>query len=118
MSTSDSTSDHGTMDENYFIKAYWIRRGFEVESDLLQTKNRNISRYQSANLLKTWFLFLICKKGQKEDKSEFVTKSVGIVVTIIFSKTFATRWFFTDPLNHKTVNKIKCKASLANRRQL
>ena len=35
MSTSDSTSDHGTMDENYFIKAYWIRRGFEVESELL-----------------------------------------------------------------------------------
>ena len=26
----------------------------------------------------------ICKKGQKEDKSKFVTKSVGIIVTIIF----------------------------------
>ena len=29
-------------------------------------------------------LFLVCKEGQKEDKSEFVTKSVGIIVTIIF----------------------------------
>ena len=29
-------------------------------------------------------LILVCKKGLKEDKSEFVTKSVGIIVTIIF----------------------------------
>ena len=28
--------------------------------------------------------FLICKKRQKEDKSEFVTKAIGIIVTIIF----------------------------------
>ena len=27
-----------------------------------------------------WFV----KKGQKEDKSEFITKSVGIIVTVIF----------------------------------
>ena len=27
---------------------------------------------------------LVFKKGQKEDKGEFVTKSVGIIVTIIF----------------------------------
>ena len=28
-------------------------------------------------------VFLICKKCQKEDKSKFVTKSIGIIVTII-----------------------------------
>ena len=40
--------------------------------------------FPQCNLLKTWFLFLVCRKGQKEDKSEFLTKSVGIIVTIIF----------------------------------
>ena len=29
-------------------------------------------------------LVLVCKKEQKEDKSKFVTKSVGMIVTIIF----------------------------------
>ena len=32
----------------------------------------------------TCFLILACEKGQKEDKSEFVTKSAGVIVTIIF----------------------------------
>ena len=41
-----------------------------------QKKNRNISCYQTTNLL------LVCKKGQKEGYSEFVTRSVGIIVTI------------------------------------
>ena len=70
--------------ENSFTKVSWIGHGFEVERDWLQTKNRNISRYQTANLLKTRFLFLVCKKWQKEDKSKFVTKYAGIIVTIIF----------------------------------
>ena len=34
--------------------------------------------------MKTWFLFLICKKEQKESKREFVTKSVGMKIMIIF----------------------------------
>ena len=72
------------MYENSFIKAYWIRYGFEVERKIFLTKNRNISRNQTNNLLKTWFLFLVCKKKQKEDNGEFVTKSVGMLVTIIF----------------------------------
>ena len=45
-----------------------------------------MSRYHTTNLLKTIFLFLDCKKGQNENKSKFVTKSVGIIVTIIFTK--------------------------------
>ena len=47
-------------------------------------KNRNISRYQTTNLLKIRFFILVCKKGQKEDKSKFETKSLGIILTIIF----------------------------------
>ena len=35
-------------------------------------------------MLKTWFLFLVSKEGQKEDKNEFVTKSVEIIVANIF----------------------------------
>ena len=54
------------------------------ERDLLLTKNKNISRYQTNKLLKTRSLFLVCKKGEKGDKSKFVTKFVGIIVTIIF----------------------------------
>ena len=32
----------------------------------------------------TWFLFLVSKKGQNRDKSEFVTKYVVIMIRIIF----------------------------------
>ena len=35
-----------------FIKVYLIRYTFEVEHDLLQTRGRIISRYQTNNLLK------------------------------------------------------------------
>ena len=72
------------MSDSSFIKFYSIRHDFEVERDSLQTKSRNISRYQTTNLLKSWFLFWTCKKGRKEDKSKFVIKSVVIIVTIIF----------------------------------
>ena len=70
---------------------------------------------------------MICKKGQKEDKNEFVTKSVGIIVTIILyfeiisliaSKTFATQCFFTDHLNQETLNKTTCRKLSRNLRQL
>ena len=72
------------MYKNSFIKVYWIRYGFEVERDPLLTKNRNISCYQTTNLLKTRFLFLVSKKGEKEYKRKCVTKFVGIIVTINF----------------------------------
>ena len=72
------------MYKNSFIKVYWIRYGFEVERDPLLTKNRNISCYQTTNLLKTRFLFLVSKKGEKEYKRKCVTKFVGIMVTINF----------------------------------
>ena len=38
----------------------------------------NIPRYHTTNLLKTRFWFLVCKKGQKEDKSKFATKYVEL----------------------------------------
>ena len=76
------------MSENFFIKVYWVQISYEVENGSLWTKNKIISLYQTTNLLKTWFLFLVCKKGQKEDKKEFVTTSVGIKVTIIFMQKY------------------------------
>ena len=36
------------------------------------------------HLLKSIELGMVFEKGQRRDKSEFVTKSVGIIVTIIF----------------------------------
>ena len=80
----NSNTNRNEMQENSFINVYWIRHGVEIQRDSLQTKSRNVSCYQTTNLLKTRFLFLVCKKKQKEDKSEFVTKSVEIIVTIIF----------------------------------
>ena len=38
----------------------------------------------TTNFLKIWFLFFLSKKGQKYNKMECVTKSVGIIITIIF----------------------------------
>ena len=35
-------------------------------------------------MLPDHLLFLVCKKGQTEDKTEFLTKSVGTIVAIIF----------------------------------
>ena len=79
------------MQENPFIKVYWIRHSFEVERDSLQTKGKIISRYQTTKLLKIWSLCLVSMKGQKRDKSEFVSKFVGIIVAIIFiEKSFSS----------------------------
>ena len=50
---------------------------------LVTNKKENISRYKTTNLLKSWFLILVSMTGQKKDKSEFVTKFVGVTVTII-----------------------------------
>ena len=41
-----------------------------------------------------------------------------MLLTIIFSKTLATQLFFTDHLNHKTVNKTTWRTPSANPRQL
>ena len=46
-------------------------------------KIRNISRYQTTNIVKTWFPFLVFKT-EKRDKNEFTTKFLGILVTITF----------------------------------
>ena len=63
----------------------WSRAGLAINK-------KHISRYQTTNFLKTLFLFLICKKGQKEDKSEFVTKSEEIIVTIIFIQKYLSKY--------------------------
>ena len=94
-----------------------------------QKKKTNISRYQTNNLLKTRFLFLVCKKGQKEDTNKFITNSVEINsydcfhvkisnCSQIASKTFATQCSFTDHLNNKIVNKATHRTPSANPRQL
>ena len=45
------------MKENSVIKVYGIPHGFEVEHDSLKIKSRNISRYQTTNLLILVFVF-------------------------------------------------------------
>ena len=47
-------------------------------------KKRNISYYQTTNLLRTWILLFVFKKREKKDRNEFVTKSVEIIATLIF----------------------------------
>ena len=57
------------MQENFFIKVYWIRYGLLLPDHQL-AENLNLSFFH--------------KKGQKEDKSEFVTKFIRVIATIIF----------------------------------
>ena len=49
-----------------------------------QRKKQMFDVTRPTKLLKISFLFLVTKKGQKRDESEFVTKLVGIIVTINF----------------------------------
>ena len=67
--TWNSNTNRNNICENSFIKIYWIRYGFEVERDSLLTKSKNISRYQTTNLLETSFLFLVCKKEKERIKA-------------------------------------------------
>ena len=62
------------------------------------------------------------KKGQKEDKSKFLTKFVDYFQVKISLKLLVTALlhsiFFTDHLNHKTVNKTTCRTTTVNPCQL
>ena len=70
--------------------------------------------------------YLVCKKGQKVEKSKYVTKSVGMIVTIISNyfhvkmlvKPFLHSFFFIDQWSHKTVKKTTCRMHSANPGQL
>ena len=44
----------------------------------------NIYRDQITNLLKTLFLLFFCKKVQKEDATEFITRFARVIATVIF----------------------------------
>ena len=84
-------TNRNNMYENLFIKVflqksfYWLRHTFEVSrAQLPINKRQKISRYQITNVVKIWFLFLVFARGQKRNKSKFVTKFAGVIVTIIF----------------------------------
>ena len=65
--------------KNLLNSAYlWSRARLAIK------KSKTISCYQTTNLLKIWFLFLVSMKVQKRNESKLVTKFGGIVVTIIF----------------------------------
>ena len=95
-------TSRNNIQENPFIKVYWIL-GIHVLSRmrLAITENRNISRHQTTNLLKIWFLVLVSTKRKERNKSEYVTKFVGILITLVFKhlsqipcKIFATQRLF------------------------
>ena len=55
--------------------------------------------FSDHELAENLILFLASTKERKRDKSEFVTKFVGIIVSIIsYHKIFATRRCFTNHL--------------------
>ena len=81
-------------------------------AQLAMNKKTNISHYQTIDLLKIWFLFLVSTKGQTRDKGEFVTKFVEIVESLSYEnlseipcKIFAVQCFSADHLKHKTIKK-------------
>ena len=49
ISRSDYNANRNNMQQNSFIKVYWIRYGFEVARDSPYLKSRNISCYQTIN---------------------------------------------------------------------
>ena len=57
-------------------------------------------------------MFLVFKKGQESNKSTYVTKPVGVIVTITLKMSLnllvnpLLHSFSTDHLNHKIINKI------------
>ena len=61
-------------------------------------------------------------KGQKRDKTEFVTKVVRIIFMTIFIKNlsqipckiFPTQRFLNDHLKQKTLNKTTCRMPSVN----
>ena len=75
-----------------------------------------------------FLIFGFLERTKKKDKREFITKSIGIILTIIFMqkplkplkplKPFEQNVFFADHLNHKTLNKTTCGTHSANSRQI
>ena len=55
------------------MKSAW----FQSRRRLAINKKQKYFSLHATNLLKTWFFFLVCEKGQKQNKGEFVTKSLG-----------------------------------------
>ena len=57
--------------------------------------------------------YLLSFRGKERNKTEFVTKFVGIIITTtpikfftqIAFEIFATKWFFSDLLKQKNVKK-------------
>ena len=79
------------------MKVYGSRHGFEVERKIFEGKGKIFQGKQQAEIflvhrLPTYCKFDCCfqdsKKEQKRHKIEFVTKFVGIIVMIIFTKTY------------------------------
>ena len=92
-----------------------------LNSACFYKQKTNIFRYQTSHFLKIRFFFLVHKKEWKRGKIQFVTKFIGINVTIvpqIASKIFATQCSFTDPLKDKFVNKTTCRIPSTNYPQL
>ena len=64
---------------------------------------------------------MFCKKGQREGKSEFATKSrnysynyfhVKISLKLLVKPLLYRQCFLTDHLNHKNVNKTTCRTPI------
>ena len=92
------------------------------EHNSLLTKNRNISRYQTNNLLKIGFLFLdftIEKKGIKANLYlSFYESLLQMLsyknVSQTACKILATPRFFMGHLRHETVNEITRRTPSGN----
>lgn len=66
-----------------FTKIYWIRRAFE-ESAMRYKQKREIVLLPHNELAETSFLILVFTEINQRAKSDYVTKFVGIKITIAF----------------------------------
>ena len=59
------------------------RYSAEIYEEALAKLDNGTITPTAEDLLKIWFLFLVCKREQTRNKNQFVTKFVGIAITII-----------------------------------
>ena len=83
ITTWNYITNWSNMQENFFKKS--IEFGMSLKSNVTCYKqNRNVFRYQTTDLVKIWFLFLVYTKRKWRGKSEFVTTFEVIIITITF----------------------------------
>ena len=75
------------MKENPLIKVYWIRDTCESRALLIINKKQKKTSLLGNQLAENLFLFLASVKEQNRNKSEFISKFLGVISNVKIIKT-------------------------------